>query len=845
MIRQSIQIFSFFILGQSVLASAAGSDLKEAADRFRDEILPILQDRCFDCHGDGSAKGSLALDEFSDHADLLGRRDLWLDVVKNIRGRIMPPERKPQLSSEEKELIIGWVQSDVFGIDSANPDPGRITVRRLNRVEYRNTIRDLMGVDFNTDLEFPPDDTGYGFDNIGDVLSLSPLLLEKYVKAAKTIVEEAVPTTSRVRPENSVSGGDFVSADGEHNGDRISFYEAALLESAIDLEYSGDYELEFTVHVSGEFAYDPGRCRAIFSVDGEEIARDEFVYAFSDDPDRGASFHYRANRVLESGSHRLRVEVQPLVPVEEKLNRLDFRIKSAVARGPGEERYWVAPERYARFFPEGAAQGESALQHAYAKRILSAFGLRAFRRPVSEGMLSSLVSFAAQTFEQPGRNFEEGIARAMVAMLASPRFLFRIEADDPASSNDKYPLVDQWSLASRLSYFFWSSMPDSELLELAGKGQLRRQLPAQIERLLKDPRSEALVRNFTGQWLQARNINHVPIDPLAALGFQSELDALRQEFGRSLFRRSNANEESIELKEARNRSRELREMGRRFNRSLRDSMRQETELLFGHILRENRSVTEFLSGDYTFLNQRLAEHYGIEGVEGDSMRRVVLPSGSPLGGVLTQGNMLLVTSNPTRTSPVKRGLFILENILGSPTPPPPPNTPQLEAAAEEISDHEPTLRELLSRHREDALCSSCHSRIDPLGLAFENFTALGTWRDNEAGQSIDPAGKLITGESFQGVQELKAILIDSYRDSFYRCLTEKLLTYALGRGLEYYDEYTVDVIVDRLENADGRFLALIEGLVDSVPFQQRRRTEAQNARVEIIVPDTKLAASAE
>ena len=764
-------------------------------------------------------------------------------MVKNIRSRIMPPERKPQLTPEEKAAIVDWVQSEVFGIDQTNPDPGRVTVRRLNRVEYRNTIRDLMGVDFDSDLEFPPDDTGYGFDNIGDVLSVSPLLLEKYVKAAEVIVAEAVPTVSRVRPEFSVSGDTFLSANGEHNGDRISFYQAAMLTSTIDLSYSGEYELGFTVHVDGEFAYDPGRCRAVFSVDGDEIAQDEFIYAFSDDPDRGASFTYQAVRVLEAGRHRLTVDVQPLVSVEKKINRLDFRIKSFVARGPAEESYWVAPERYATFFPEGEPAGENSLQRSYAERLLRAFGLRAFRRPVSETTLSGLVTLAAQTFEQPGRRFEEGIARAMVAMLASPRFLFRIEADNLASTNEPYPLIDEWSLASRLSYFFWSSMPDEELLDLAAKGQLRDQLSIQIRRLLEDRRSEALVRNFTGQWLQSRNIDHVAIEPLAALGFQSELDALRQEFGARLFRRANADADSAELTAARSRSRELRELGRRFNRSLRASMRQETEHLFGYILREDRSVTEFLSSDYTFLNQRLAEHYGVDGVEGDAMRRVSLPAGSPLGGVLTQGNMLLVTSNPTRTSPVKRGLFILENILGSPTPPPPPNTPQLEAVAEEISDHEPTLRELLSRHREDALCSSCHSRIDPLGLAFENFTALGTWRDREAGQLIDPAGKLITGETFQGVLELKGILVDSYRRLFFRCLTEKLLTYALGRGLEYYDEYSVDVIVDRLDEADGRFRELIEALVDSVPFQQRRRTESQNAEVKIRNTAAKIAVS--
>ena len=823
--RQTSRIGLCALFIATAWSAAAATVQSDGADRYREEILPILEDRCYDCHGDGSSKGSMALDEFADDADLLGRHDLWLSVVKNIRARIMPPERKPQLTDEEKARINDWIQKDVFGIDQTNPDPGRATIRRLNRAEYRNTIRDLMGVDFNTELEFPPDDTGYGFDNIGDVLSVSPMLLEKYVRAAETIVEEAVPKSSKVRPEFEVAGNAFRSKDGKQTGDRISFYDAALLLSAVHLEHSGRYELEFTVHVDGEFAFDPGRCLGIFSLDGKELARDEFVYAFSDDPDRGATFHYKAERDLEAGEHLLTIEVRPLVPVDEKLNRLDFRVKSAVARGPADPRYGVQPHGYTRFFPEGPAPEEIDAQWSYAERILREFGRRAFRRPLSESTLKDLIRFAAVTFEKPDRSFEEGIARSMVVVLASPRFLFRLEADDPHHSNEQHPLVDEWSLASRLSYFFWSSMPDEELFALAAEGKLRERLPSQIARMLKDPRSDALVRNFTGQWLQARNIDHIPIEPLAALGHQKEMDEIQEKFGNRLFRRREEGEDSPELQAARERSGELWKISGSFNAELRDAMRRETEMMFEHVLRENRSVSEFLNSDYTFLNQQLAEHYGIDGVEGDEMRFVQLPPGSPRGGVLTQGNMLLVTSNPTRTSPVKRGLFILENILGTPTPPPPADVPELEAAAEEISDHEPTIRELLARHREDSLCSSCHSRIDPLGLAFENFTALGTWRDEEAGQVIDPAGDLITGESFTGVQELKAVLADKHQSSFHRCLTEKLLTYALGRGLEYYDEYTVDQIVNRLEQHDGQFLALIEGIVESAPFQKRRRTE--------------------
>ena len=827
---------ALFFAGLGVGAGQLPAAPPPGAERFRQEILPILQDRCFDCHGDGENKGSMTLDQFKDDQDLLGRRDLWLSVAKNVRARIMPPERKPQLTPEEKEKLHAWIQQDVFRIDPANPDPGRITVRRLNRVEYRNTIRDLMGVDFDTELEFPPDDTGYGFDNIGDVLSMSPLLLEKYVRAAETIVGQAVPTAPKVMPEHIVSGKSFCSPDGSQTGDRLSFYDAATLTNTVQITHPGEYTVVFEVHVDGEFAFDPGRCRAIFSIDGEACAQDEFVYAFSDDPDRGATFRYPVARTLSAGEHLLTIELQPLVEKEKRLNRLDFRVKAATVRGPADDRHWVRPANYAKFFGEGPATDEPADRRIHARLLLQDFATRAYRRPVDERVLDGLVGLAEATYREPGRSFEAGVSRAMTAVLASPRFLFRIEADDPASAAERYPRVDEWSLASRLSYFFWSSMPDEELFRLAAAGRLREELPQQIRRLLNHPRSAALVEHFTGQWLQSRNLSHVPIDPLAALGFQGELEALREKHGRQLFRRG-GDDESEELKAARARSRELFQLSNRFNPKLREAMLRETELVFEHVLRGNRSVREFLDSDYTFLNEQLAAHYGIEGVEGDELRLVNLPPGSPRGGILTQGNMLLVTSNPTRTSPVKRGLFILENILGTPTPPAPPNVPELEEAAKEASDHEPTLRELLARHREDALCSSCHNRIDPLGLAFENFTAIGTWRDKEAGQPIDPSGDLITGESFQGVQELKRILGDRHRADFYRCLTEKLLTYALGRGLEYYDEYTLDRIVERLEQDDGRMLTLIEGIVESAPFQKRRRIDSLAAGIRPAGPE--------
>jgi hypothetical protein len=432
-----------------------------------------------------------------------------------------------------------------------------------------------------------------------------------------------------------------------------------------------------------------------------------------------------------------------------------------------------------------------------------------------------------------GQTFESGIGRAMTAVLASPRFLFREEQAD-AGSPGAHPSIDQYSLASRLSYFFWSSMPDDELFQLAGQQKLRENLAAQVKRLQSDSRSKEMTRHFLGQWLQARDIDSVNINAFAVMSRDEkadpEMDRRRARF-RELRQKNFSDltaEEKTELEDAR---KAFSSGFRRFsqyelNGELRRAMRQETEMLFEYILREDRSLLELLDCDYTFLNERLAKHYGIGDVQGTDMRRVQLPADSPRGGILTQGTVLAITSNPDRTSPVKRGLFILDNLLGSPPPPPPPDIPTLEDSAKKITGRTPTLREALEVHRSDALCNSCHNRMDPLGLALENFNALGIFRESRPDRPIDVSGTLLTGESFESVRQLKHILATERRLDFYRCITEKLLTYALGRGLEYYDVATVDGIVDRLERENGRPSALLSGIIESAPFQKRRQLAA-------------------
>jgi hypothetical protein len=377
-------------------------------------------------------------------------------------------------------------------------------------------------------------------------------------------------------------------------------------------------------------------------------------------------------------------------------------------------------------------------------------------------------------------------------------------------------------------------MPDEELTRLADEGRLRRNLPAQLERMLADKRSKEFVRNFTGQWLRARDIDNVQIDDRAVLRRERGADPEMERQRRRYHELEDKGEEQLNKEEREEFANLKATFFKRFGRSLRPgltselraSMREETEDVFNYVLQEDRSLLELIDSDYTFLNERLAHQYGITNVTGNNMRRVMLPPGSPRGGVLTEGTVLVATSNPTRTSPVKRGLFVLDSILGTPPPPPPANIPPLEDAAKAVAGHDPTLRETLAAHRANPLCASCHNRMDPLGLAMENFNALGLWRTNEFKQPIDAAGTLLTGEKFADFTELKHILAQKHAEDFYRTLTEKMLTYVLGRGLDYYDVETVDQIVSRIEKSNGRPSALLSGIVESAPFQKCRQPAA-------------------
>ena len=823
------------LLALVVAFSDAAPAAERVVERFDQQIRPILEDHCYACHGNGLKKGGVVLDELGAGQARLRDHDLWWRVLKNVRAGIMPPAGKPGPTDQERRLLEEWIKYGAFGIDPKNPDPGRVTVRRLNRVEYRNTVRDLIGVDYDTSSEFPPDDTGHGFDNIGDVLTLSPLLLEKYITAAKAILTAAVPTSSTTVAEQTIAGGRFrgqgtpATAGNDEGPLSLSYYEPATVSSGIRVEHPGRYQLVVDLTANERFvdgAFDLNRCRLIVKVDG----RDRMAREFSRQD--GRSYHDVIDQDWQAGDHQLAFELQPKKPAEKQVRSLTIRIKSVTIRGPLEERYWVRPKNYARFFPKDVP-ASPVDRRQYARELMGRFATKAFRRPVAQETVDRLAEFAASVSSREGQSIEAGIAQAMTAVLVSPAFLFREEAAT-VSSSENYPLIDEYALASRLSYFLWSSMPDEELIRLASANKLRENFRSQFKRMLADVRSEEFVRHFVGQWLQARDIESVQINAFAVISRDAipdpEADKRRERF-RELNRKPSETLTDLEKKELEQIRGSFGNSFRRFrefelNGELRRSMRRETEMLFGHIVRNGRNVLELIDSDYTFLNERLAKFYGIADVKGEEMRRVALPADGPRGGVLTQGTVLAVTSNPDRTSPVKRGLFILENILGTPPAPPPADIPPLEDAARRSTNKKPTLREALALHRQDAKCSSCHNRMDPLGLALENFNALGRWRDKERGQPIDAAGTLITGEAFTTVKQLKHVLANQHRRDFYRCLSEKLLTYALGRGLGYDDVAVVDELVERLDSKSGNATELLMGVVDSVPFQKTRRQGA-------------------
>jgi hypothetical protein len=761
-----IDVRSCFII--LVLLTAAASLAAPRAVSYSETVVPLLDKYCYDCHGNGKHKGDLALDRWKSEADAVADRKTWQRITEMLDGHEMPPKKRSQPTTAEREMIVAWVEQEVLKCDCNNPDPGRVTIRRLNRTEYNNTIRDLLGVDFKPADDFPVDDSGYGFDNIGDSLSMPPILVEKYLNATEKIVDAALGR-AKSRTQRFAVDELEVGYNAKRRGD------GWVTLNGIEED---DVAVTQTLPVGGEYLFRVrayARQEATNAIDLTFMIDRTPVLAQPVETNRAAAKVYEVKLNVPAGKHRLRAVVRRN---KEGLSEAEaLKWKSGVVQKGAVSVEWVelegpitvsVPETRKRLIPREPARGREA---RLAREIVGDFARRAFRRPVAKQEVERLTALAEQAWRRGG-SFEDGLALSLQATLVSPHFLYRGELQpEPDNPKSIHP-VNEYALASRLSYFLWSTMPDDELLTLAERRALRKNLDSQVRRMLNDPKSRALVDNFVGQWLQLRNVATMAPDP---------------------------------------------ERFKNFDEPLRDAMRRETELFFENIVREDCSVLEFLTADYTFVNERLAKHYGLENIRGGEFRRVSLSS-TPRRGVLTHGSILALTSNPTRTSPVKRGKWVLDNLLNAPPPPPPPDVPELKEGKELTG----TLRERMEQHRADLLCASCHARMDPIGFAFENFDGIGAWREKDGGEAIDASGELLTGEKFKGHAEFLTILAAQKKEQFMRALADKMLTYALGRGLEYYDKCALDEISARLAKGNYRFSELVLGVVKSTPFQKRR-----------------------
>lgn len=754
----------------------------ELEQDFRKTFEPLLATYCYDCHADGVDKGDFTLDDYDSLSAHLEDRQLWLRVWDNLRSHLMPPADKDQPTDEERDRLAAWIERNVFQLDPANPDPGRVTLRRLNRQEYRYTIKDLLDIDFNVSDALPPDDTGYGFDTIGDVLSISPMLMEKYLDAARKIVAEAIRPQTAELPVLHLSGDEFkAAAPSKSTAKWLPFNKPAEVARKKVLEHAGEYKITVDYQTTGSAEATSHGARLSLRVNGKEVETESLGW------DNRSSIKFTAKAPLREGENVFTLVTQETAPPLEGEKPLNLVIHRVSLQGPLDGRVKVYPRDYYRVFFKGGPPAAPAEREAYAREVLRRLADRAFRRPVDEATLDRLVTLYGMAGQDGKTAFEDAVGYAATAILASPKFLFRAEIQPEPNNPGKVVPVDEFALASRLSYFLWSSLPDEELYDLARKGELRANLADQVDRLIEDPKSQRFVENFVGQWLLTRDVEGINVDPRRILGIRDLNDAFKV-----------------------------------FGSRQRRAMRLETESFFAHLLQENHSALEMFTADYTFLNETLAKYYGIDGVKGDHMRKVSLPKDSHRGGILTHGSLLVVTSNPTRTNPVKRGLFILENLLHTPPPPAPPDVPTFEEVKKSAGKKQLSVRELMAIHREKPLCASCHARFDDLGLALENFNAIGQFRSEEGGKPIETAGRLITGETFASIPELNQILATSRRKEFYRCLTAKLLTFALGRGTEYYDAPTIDGIVAELEKNGGKMRSLLHGIVNSTPFQKRR-----------------------
>jgi hypothetical protein len=802
MLLRILHVFLLFALSAAgaVKSAAIARGRQASADTFEANIKPLLSQYCFGCHGGGKSKGDLALDQWGDESAARKDSATWQRVLKKIQAGEMPPENKPQPSSAERQRLAKWIETEVFQCDCDHPDPGGTPIRRLNRAEYNNTIRDLLGVDFKPADDFPVDDSGHGFDNMADALSLSPVLVEKYLAAAEKIVNTAFVLNGPPRPASKRFPVDAleIGYNARQRGDGWVFLNS-IEEDDVAVNFESPVAGDFAVRVHAYARQESSNAIRITLMLGAQPIQTVIV-----ETNATAPRVYETRMKLAPGKNRVRAVVRRMKDVLPEAEALRWKsgenqkgavfvewleIEGPLAISP------ELPETHRRVFTTTSQIGT---YREVARDVLGRFVRRAYRRPVAHGEVDRLVNLASESW-QAGDTFEQGIARAIQATLVSPHFLFRDSGGGFSTSQVgrgvlTAPLaatsgglrtarptmsihdVDEFTLASRLSYFLWSSMPDERLFALAEKNELRRHLDSEVKRMLGDPKSRALVNNFAGQWLQIRNLELATPD---------------------------------------------KDLFPKFDEDLRAAMRLETDLLFLNVLEADRSIFDFLNADYTYVNERLAKHYRIDGVRGPEFQRVSLRNTSRRG-VLTHASVLTLTSNPTRTSPVKRGKWVLETLLNAPPPPPPPDVPELKEGKELTG----TLRQRMEQHRADTLCASCHARMDPIGFALENFDAVGAWREKDGKEPVDATGELATGEKIQGAADLAVTLAERKQEQFVRGFTEKLLMYALGRGLEFTDKCALDEITKAVAKQDHRFSAVVLAIVQSVPFQKQRTSNA-------------------
>ena len=740
--------------------------------RLELDIRPLLDTHCMTCHRGDRAKGGVRLDTFTNIDSFIAQSEDLRYAREMVATGQMPPEDEIFLPTEHERLtIVQWLDD---ALDYTPPegriDPGWMTIHRLNRDEYQNTLRDLLEIDISAhDLVggLPLDDVGYGYDNIADVLTMSPTHMEAYLVAAEKAVEIALgpeitigneprPLKRLQRPSNGRplrSGGQFMTSNGS-------------LSSITPIPVAGEYEI--SLDTWGNQGGDDLPNLSI-RVDGKEVLSKGI-----EAENEGEAEHIAVKLDLPAGDVEIAAHFTNDFWIPQVADR-NLAVDALSIAGPLTEESVTRPALYQKLIA-GHEPGR-----AHAEELTDWILSRAYRRPPESAERAALLGLYDAIVAE-GESHEFALRQMLTGVLMSPSFLYR-RAQHPEPTNPQlvYELNDH-ELASRLSYFLWSSMPDDELRALAEQGALRNDdtLKAQVRRMLDDPKSDALVRNFAGQWLLLRNLPMIDID---------------------------------------------RELYPEFSENLRTDMETEARLFFGDVLRSGRPIRDLIDAQDVFVNERLASLYGLEGVRGDAFQRVPLDDTSVRGGILTLGATLLVTSNPTRTSPVKRGLYVLEHILGTPPPPPPPDIPRLETSAEGLGEAA-TLRQQLAAHLTDASCVTCHQRMDPIGLAMENFDAIGAWRDAYTDAPIDAFGVLPGGVEFDGPSELKAILMDRL-DAFREHLTSEMLTYAIGRGVEPFDRPAIRKISDETRENDDKLAAMIESIVLSGTFRTCRGREAK------------------